>query len=253
MNWLSNVVRPKIRGFLRRDVPENLWIKCPDTGQMVFYKDLEANQFVIPGSEYHMRMGAQQRLQHLFDAGQYEKVAVASVALDPLKFRDGRRYTDRLKTAKTQVRRLEEAGIDVAGAQGAERMEIRHWDQVYLQDGRFDCQRQLALIEGVLVKGKAKGFPRTRIMGGAEWAMMDLPGVRGFMEYEARLNDLLADHEDPVCCIYDVSKFSASLILDALRVHPAVIIGGVLQENPFYVPPDQFLRERGANGATVPC
>jgi len=85
---------------------------------------------------------------------------------------------------------------------------------------------------------------------------MDLPGVRGFMEYESRLNDLLADHEDPVCCIYFVSKFSASLILDALRVHPAVIIGGILQENPFYVPPDQFLcelRERGAGGPAIPC
>ena len=141
------------------------------------------------------------------------------------------------------VRRLEEAGINTAEAQRAERMELRHWDQAYLQDGRFDCQRQLALIEGVLVKGKAKGCPRTRVMGGAEWAMMDLPGVHGFIEYEARLNELLADHEDPVCCIYDVSKFSASLVLDALRVHPAVIIGGVLQENPFYVPPEQFLRE----------
>jgi hypothetical protein len=149
---------------------------------------------------------------------------------------DQRRHAEHL-------RRLEEVGINVAEAQGAEQMEFRHWDQAYLQDGRFDCQRQLALIEGALVKGKAKGFPRTRVMGGAEWAMMDLPGVNGFIEYESRLNELLADHEDPVCCLYDVSKFSASLILDALRVHPAVIIGGLLQENPLYVPPDQFLRE----------
>jgi hypothetical protein len=154
------------------------------------------------------------------------------------------------------VRHLDEAGIDVVQAQGAERMEIRHWDKAYLQDGRFDCQRQLALIEGVLAEGKVKGFSRTRVMGGAEWAMMDLPGVDGFMEYESRLNLLLADHEDPVCCLYDVSKFSASLILDALRVHPAVIIGGILQENPFYVPPDQFLRElgeRAASGPAIPC
>src|SRR6266516_2893735 len=56
MNWISNVVRPKIRSFLRREVPENLWVKCPETGQLVFYKDLEANQFVIPTSNYHMRM-----------------------------------------------------------------------------------------------------------------------------------------------------------------------------------------------------
>ena len=56
MNWISNVVRPKIRNILKRETPENLWIKCPDTGQLVFYKDVEANQFVIPESNYHMRM-----------------------------------------------------------------------------------------------------------------------------------------------------------------------------------------------------
>ena len=67
MNWISNVVRPKIRSILRREVPENLWIKCPETGQLVFYKDVEANQFVIPGSNYHMRMSATARLKSMFD------------------------------------------------------------------------------------------------------------------------------------------------------------------------------------------
>jgi acetyl-CoA carboxylase carboxyl transferase subunit beta len=102
VNWINNVVRPKIRSFLttKREVPDNLWVKCPETGQMVFYKDLEANQFVVPGSNYHMRMGADARLIHLFDGGTYEKVAVHAVAQDPLKFRDGRRYTDRLRDAK---------------------------------------------------------------------------------------------------------------------------------------------------------
>ncbi|HET7156697.1 MAG TPA: acetyl-CoA carboxylase carboxyl transferase subunit beta, partial [Hyphomicrobiaceae bacterium] len=58
MNWINNFVRPKIRNLLpsgKREVPENMWVKCPDSGQMVYYKDLEANQFVIPGSNYHMR------------------------------------------------------------------------------------------------------------------------------------------------------------------------------------------------------
>src|SRR5215813_11496070 len=67
MNWLTNVVRPKIRSLLRREVPENMWIKCPETGQLVFYKDVEANQFVIPSSNYHMRMGATARLKSMFD------------------------------------------------------------------------------------------------------------------------------------------------------------------------------------------
>ena len=103
MNWLTNVVRPKIRSLLRREVPENLWVKCPETGQMVFYKDLEANQFVIPGSNYHMRMGAIARLKALFDREEYEDIAVPEVSIDPLKFRDERRYSDRLKDARTKT------------------------------------------------------------------------------------------------------------------------------------------------------
>ena len=64
MSWISNVVRPKIRSLLnKREVPQNLWIKCPETGEMVFHRDLELNQFVIPGSGYHMRMTAGQRLE----------------------------------------------------------------------------------------------------------------------------------------------------------------------------------------------
>jgi acetyl-CoA carboxylase carboxyl transferase subunit beta len=104
VSWINNI-RPKIRGLLttKRELPDNLWVKCPDTGQMVFYKDLEANQFVIPGSNYHMRMDAQKRLAHLFDEGEYAKVQVGEVPLDPLKFRDGKRYSDRLKTAKSDT------------------------------------------------------------------------------------------------------------------------------------------------------
>jgi acetyl-CoA carboxylase carboxyl transferase subunit beta len=103
VNWLSNVVRPKIRGFLRRDVPENLWIKCPDTGQLVFYKDVEANQFVIPVSNYHMRMGAAARLKSTFDGETWIDIAVPDVPVDPLKFRDERRYADRLRDARTKT------------------------------------------------------------------------------------------------------------------------------------------------------
>ena len=105
MNWINNVVRPKIRSFLttKREVPDNLWVKCPESGQMVFYKDLESNQFVVPGSGYHMRMGARARLTALFDGGAFENVPVPVVPQDPLKFRDGRKYTERLKDAKAKT------------------------------------------------------------------------------------------------------------------------------------------------------
>ena len=105
MNWINNVVRPKIRSFLttKREVPDNLWVKCPESGQMVFYKDLESNQFVVPGSGYHMRMGAKARLVALFDGAAFENVPVPTVPQDPLKFRDGRKYTERLKDAKAKT------------------------------------------------------------------------------------------------------------------------------------------------------
>ena len=83
MNWLTNVVRPKIRNILRRETPENLWIKCPDSGQLVFYKDVEANQFVIPGSNYHMRMGAVARLKSVFDNETWFDVALPEVTAAP--------------------------------------------------------------------------------------------------------------------------------------------------------------------------
>src|ERR1700751_1848114 len=102
MNWISNV-RPKIRSLLRREVPENLWIKCPDTGQLVFVKDVEANQFVIPGSNYHMRMSATARLKSIFDNETWYDVAVPAVAVDPLKFRGERKYTDRIKDARAKT------------------------------------------------------------------------------------------------------------------------------------------------------
>ena len=79
MNWLTNVVRPKIRSILRRETPENLWIKCPDSGQLVFYKDVEANQFVIPGSNYHMRMGAVARLKSIFGNAMSYQVSLSKI------------------------------------------------------------------------------------------------------------------------------------------------------------------------------
>lgn len=103
MNWITNLVPPKVRSFLKRETPENLWIKCPDSGQVVFHKDVEDNLMVIPGSEHHMRMGAKERLAHMFDGGRYEVVPLPDVPLDPLKFRDEKRYVDRLKDAKAKT------------------------------------------------------------------------------------------------------------------------------------------------------
>lgn len=103
MNWISNVVPPKIRSFLKRDTPENLWVKCPETGQLVFHKDLEANLYVVPGSGYHMKIPPKARLAALFDDGAYETLPSPEVPADPLKFRDIKRYVDRVKDARAKT------------------------------------------------------------------------------------------------------------------------------------------------------
>ncbi|WP_299819378.1 acetyl-CoA carboxylase, carboxyltransferase subunit beta [uncultured Roseibium sp.] len=104
MNWINSIVRPKIRDlWKKREVPENLWIKCPETGEMVFHRDLEANLWVIPNSGHHMRMPARRRLESFFDGGQYTRVATPEVHADPLKFRDSKRYNDRLKDARSKT------------------------------------------------------------------------------------------------------------------------------------------------------
>jgi len=103
MNWISEVVRPKIKTLFKRDSPENLWVKCPDTGQMVFHREVEDNLWVIPSSNYHMRVNATQRLKMTFDSGTWLDVPLPEVQVDPLKFRDEKRYTDRLKDARAKT------------------------------------------------------------------------------------------------------------------------------------------------------
>lgn len=116
MNWITNYVRPKINSMLgrRTDMPENLWIKDPETGEMVFHKDLEQNQFVIPSSGHHMKISAKERLKFFLDDGKYETLDNPKVVQDPLKFRDEKRYTDRLKDAKAKTG-LEDAIINALG------------------------------------------------------------------------------------------------------------------------------------------
>ncbi|HJT12638.1 MAG TPA: acetyl-CoA carboxylase, carboxyltransferase subunit beta [Dongiaceae bacterium] len=104
MSWLTNFVRPKIRALVRKtDVPENLWDKCPGCGQMIFHRDLEANLRVCPQCSHHMRIEVKKRLELLFDGGAFERAELPKVEFDPLKFRDRKRYSDRLKEAQSKT------------------------------------------------------------------------------------------------------------------------------------------------------
>jgi MEDS: MEthanogen/methylotroph, DcmR Sensory domain len=151
------------------------------------------------------------------------------------------------------VGRLREGGIDTDVAQTRGQLIVKRWQDAYLRDGNFDQEGMVALLEEVLTEGQADGYPRTRAIGHMEWALEDLPGVTDLVEYETRLNFVLPKYKDAVVCTYDCSKFSAAVAMDILRTHPMVILGGVLQRNPFFVPPADLLtelRERGTSRCT---
>jgi len=113
MSWLTNFVRPKLQALVRKaDVPENLWEKCPACGQMIFHRELESNHRVCPHCGHHMRIGWKKRLEILFDDGAFERLELPRAEIDPLRFRDRKRYTDRLKEA--QVKTAEQDAIVVA-------------------------------------------------------------------------------------------------------------------------------------------
>jgi acetyl-CoA carboxylase carboxyl transferase subunit beta len=106
MNWIANFVRPRIKGLMARSAPtpDNLWRKCSGCGEMIFQRDLTAAENVCPQCGHHMRIGAKERFDALFDDGAYEVISTPEVPQDPLRFRDDKRYADRLKEsrAKTQ-------------------------------------------------------------------------------------------------------------------------------------------------------
>lgn len=105
MNWLSNFIRPKIRSLVgtQKDVPENLWHKCPSCENMIFHRELNENKFVCHHCNFHMAISAEDRLELLFDNGEYKRHKNKDVPADPLKFKDRKKYTDRLKESRAKT------------------------------------------------------------------------------------------------------------------------------------------------------
>ena len=147
------------------------------------------------------------------------------------------------KRREEHLRRLADAGIDVKEAIDSGQLEVRPWQDGPLRGDRFDQDRWLAGLEQVLQSGPTSGYAQTRFLGHMEWALEDLPGVEDMVQFESRVNEVVPKSHNAVICSYDLSKFGAGTVISALRTHPLVIIGGLLQENPFYVEPDQFLLE----------
>ena len=141
------------------------------------------------------------------------------------------------------LRRLTAAGIDAAAAQLSGQFELRTNTETYLRDGHFDQDRMLKFFEQLASGNAGGGFPLSRIVCRMEWAAQGRSHIRDLIEFESRVNDVWRQHDDVVICTYDLAKFGGDTVIDIMRTHPMIIIGGILQHNPFFVPPEEFLRE----------
>lgn len=148
------------------------------------------------------------------------------------------------------LRRLQQEGIDTSVVEATGQLEIQHWQDTYLKNGRFDQHLMMETLKKAIAPSNNPPGKHSRNIAHMEWALEDLPGVHDIVEYEARLNQTLPKQHDPVICTYDLSRFDAGMVIDVMRTHPMVIVGGILQENPFYVPPEEMLREIEARKST---
>jgi hypothetical protein len=153
------------------------------------------------------------------------------------------------------LQRLTAAGIDVDGALQRGQFELRINTEAYLQDGRFDPDRMLQVFEQLASGNAEGGFPLSRIVCRMDWAADDQLRIDNLVAFESRVNDVWRRHDDAVICVYDLAKFGGDTVVDIVRTHPMVIIGGTLQQNPIFVPPEEFLgelRERRAGRSMSP-
>ena len=141
------------------------------------------------------------------------------------------------------AKRIAEAGIDAARAEVEGQLEIIGWDEAHMRGGSFDPSAMLSLLPALLNAGRTRGFSITRFIADMAWALNDPGAPDRMLDYECRVNDALPKAGDIVICSYDLDKFGASIVIDALRTHPIVLIGGIVQRNPFYVRPEDLLKE----------
>ena len=147
------------------------------------------------------------------------------------------------QSREERLGRLAQLPVDFSEATASGQVEVRPCEDEYLRRGEFDQYAMIDLGQSVLQSGKDAGYPLTRLWANMEWALKELPGVHDIIEYETRLNTVLPRYDDIVVCTYDLNRFSATVVMDIMRTHPMVLIGGILHANPYYVPTEQFLQE----------
>jgi hypothetical protein len=141
------------------------------------------------------------------------------------------------------LKRLAAIGVETNSARQSGQLEIKTSSEVYLQNGRFDQDRMLEAFEQMASGNVNTGFPLSRIVCRMDWVVEGRSYIDDVIEFESRVNDVWRRHDDAVICTYHLSKFGGDTVIDIMRTHPMIIIGGILQRNPFFVPPEEFLRE----------
>lgn len=142
------------------------------------------------------------------------------------------------------LQRLAQAGIDSATPLKSGQLQIRINTEVYLRDGRFDQDRMLAAFEEMASSARnAEGFPMSRIVCRMDWASGDQSRIDDVIEFESRVDEVWRRYNDAVICTYHLGQLSGDAVIDIMRTHPMVIIGGQLQQNPFFTRPEEFLRD----------
>ncbi len=142
------------------------------------------------------------------------------------------------------LQRLARAGIDSDAPLKSGQLQIRINTEVYLRDGRFDQDRMLRAFEEMASSARtAEGFPMSRIVCRMDWASGDQYRIDDVIEFESRVDEVWRRYDDAVICTYHLGQLSGDAVVDIIRTHPMVIIGGHLQQNPFFTPPEVFLSE----------
>ncbi len=189
------------------------------------------------------QLGETRHVCAFFNSDEEEYRVLLPFIKDGLKSGDKAVHVLNPEQRQDHLQRLVAAGIDPAAAQQNGQLELRTNTEVYLPDGRFDQDRMLAVFEQLASGNAPGGFPLSRICCRMDWAVQDRSHVDDVIEFEARVNEVWLHHDDAVICTYHLGQFGGDAVIDIMRTHPMVIVGGILQHNPFFVPPDEFLRE----------
>ncbi len=133
---------------------------------------------------------------------------------------------------------------DVDRQQSGLGLEVLRSQDTYFSGGSFSSDAMLSFWDRTMSGALSEGFTFARIAGEMTWALRQLPGVSELVEYEARLNLLLPQYPQVALCFYELDVFSGELLVDVLKTHPKVLIGGMVLDNPYYLAPDEFLAMR---------